>query len=119
MSLQSIRRRLLFGAALVASNVVAAKRPDMPRVHPATIIAKYGMPDRTQSTEKDKPRPPIVTRFLDYSKEKVRFVLVADVPVGQPPPYEHWLLFAITDPTTNKRLDPDEVKRRLAARTKK
>lgn len=118
MIFQSTRRSLVLVAVFLVSGA-AGKQPDMPRVHPTTIIAKYGKPDRAQSTEDDKPRPPIVTRFLDYTKEKVRFVLVADVAIGQPPPYKHWLLFAVTDPTTNKRLPPDEVIRRMAVRTKK
>ncbi len=56
---------------------------------------------------------------MDYTKERVRFVLVPDAPVGQAPPYKHWLLLGITDPTNNKPLNADEVARRMAKRTRK
>jgi hypothetical protein len=54
------------------------------------VIKLYGKPDRITSSEKEKPRPPIVTKFIEYKKEGVRFVFVPDAPVSTPPPYKGW-----------------------------
>lgn len=115
----SRRYFVLVAMAGAFGSTTAQAKKELPRVAPATIVAKYGPPDLSTTTEGAIPRPPVVTRFLDYRKEGVRFILVPDAPMGAAPPYAHWLLFAITDPITNKPLLADEVKKRLASRALK
>ena len=76
------------------------------------IIRRYGKPDRDDSTEHDQPRPPIVTRFLDYTRRGVRIMLVPTNPIGSPPPYS-WKLFGFVDLRTERRITPEEAARRL------
>lgn len=106
-------------AGMLGASTQAAAKPSLPRVSPATIIAKYGKPDKVTSSETERPRPPIVSQFLEYKKEGVRFMLIADAPAGSPPPYAHWLFFGVSDLATNKPLKADEVARRMAPRLKK
>ena len=101
------------GAALVAGGALAA---DLPVVHPDSIVAKYGPPDSTYSSEVERPRPPIVTRQLTYAREKVRFVFTPDVPMGSPPPYRRWLLMGAQDTDTDQVLRTDAINARMAAR---
>lgn len=80
------------------------------------ILKVFGTPDAVQSTEYDVPRPPFVTKFLDYKKERVRVILLPDAPIGSPPPYRSWIIIGATDPITNKSLPPAEFERRMAKR---
>jgi hypothetical protein len=96
-----------------------ASSTTFPLVAPEAVIAKYGKPDVVDSTEYDKPRPPMVTKFLTYTKERVRFVFLANGPVGSPPPYRKWRLLGAQDPRGNEPLNADEVERRMAGRKKK
>ena len=63
----------LLAAVVLCAASTSVFSKDFPIVHPNEIAAKYGKPDRIQSTEYDKPRPPSVTRMLEYKKENVRF----------------------------------------------
>ena len=108
---------LITALALLLAFTAFAK--DMPIVDPSEIIAKYGKPDRIQSTEYDKPRPPMVTRMLEYRKEGVRFAFLADAPVGSPPPYKSWRLLGTQNPRDNKVLTAEEAERRMLPRLKK
>ena len=92
---------------------------DLPVVAPETVIAKYGKPDKIDSTEFDKPRPPFVTKWLIYRKERVQFMFLADGPVGSPPPYKQWRLMGMQDPNTKAVLRAEEVEKRLAGRGSK
>ena len=83
------------------------------------FLSKFGQPDRTESSETEKPRPPIVTKRLTYLKERVRAVYVPDAPVGAPPPYRNWKLFGFQDSRTNEVISPKEVAQRLQGRTKR
>lgn len=98
---------------LAACTLATAK---LPAVSAESIAAKYGKPDRVTSSVNEKPRPPIVTQFLDYRRERVRFILIPDAPMGSPPPYKQWLLMGITDPTTNQPLKAAEIERRMQKR---
>ena len=82
------------------------------------LIAKYGAPDKGDSTAADNPRPPIVTRFLIYEAEHVRAVYVPDAKVGDPPPYARWKLVGFQDSRDNHVLDPSEIVERLKGRKK-
>ena len=111
--------RLLVASAITASIFGAATAKDMPEISQADIVARYGKPDRVTSAENEKPRPPLVTKMIEYKKENVRFVLLANAPMGTPPPYKSWKLMGYQDPRDNKVLSAEEVERRLAGRAKK
>jgi len=89
---------------------------NLPVVDPSTIIAKYGKPDHVTSTEFDRPRPPLVTKMLEYRKENVRFILLANAPAGTPPPYKSWLFAGTQDIKNYKSLSADEVSQRMRLR---
>jgi hypothetical protein len=103
-------------ACLAISLGVAA---ELPTVLPESVIAKYGKPDKVDSTEYDNPRPPLVTKFVIYKKENVRFVFLADAPIGSPPPYKSWKLLGAQDPRDDSVLRAEEVERRMASRKRK
>jgi hypothetical protein len=84
-------------------------------------LKRYGKPDRITSTENDKPRPPIVTRFVEYKAEGVRFVFVPDVPISAPPPYRAWNLMAAQDirgGINGGKLTNAQIEERMAKRKK-
>ena len=110
--------RLLSKIALVALVPLTANAQSMPVVDPADFVAKYGKPDQIRSTEYDKPRPPFVTKMLEYKKENVRIVLLANVPMGTPPPYNSWKLMGYQDTRDNSVLKLPEAEQRLASRKK-
>lgn len=111
------RRLIVIGIAAIAVSASFAK--DMPTVDPAALIAKYGKPDRMTSTEYDKPRPPFVTRMLEYKKEGVLIGLLANAPMGSPPPYSSWKLLGYQDIASKSVITQEEAERRLAGRMKK
>lgn len=110
------RLRWLFALFLVFS--VPTFGRDFPTIDPTDIVAKYGKPDKIKSTEHDKPRPPIVTRMLEYRKEHVRFVLFADAPMGSPPLYDSWKLMGTQDPRDNSVISDKEAAQRLQSRVR-
>ena len=79
------------------------------------LIRRLGRPDRDDSTENDQPRPPVVSRWLDYRRQNVRVMLVPTNRVGDPPPYT-WKLLGFVDLATRQKLSPDEVARRFGGR---
>jgi hypothetical protein len=81
----------------------------------ADIIQRYGPPDKDDSTAYDQPRPPVVSRFLDYTRKNVRAILIPTNPVGAPPPY-NWKLLGFFDMARQQKLSPDEAARRLGSR---
>ncbi len=97
----------LLAAAILACFANAALAEDA-----SEIITRFGKPDKDDSTAYDQPRPPIVTRFLDYTRRGVRVMLVPTNPIGSPPPYT-WKLFGFVDLRTEKRITPEEAARRL------
>lgn len=114
-----MRRQSIFVSCLSVFSLMAATQAisaELPSIPPEAAIAKYGKADVVDSTEYDKPRPPLVTKFLTYKKENVRFVFLADAPVGSPPPYKKWKLLGAQDPTNNSVLKAEEVERRMASR---
>lgn len=103
---------LLFGFPVAESK-------DMPTVQQADLVTRFGKPDQVRSTENDKPRPPFVTRMLEYKKEGVRIVLLANAPMGSPPPYSSWKLMGYQNTKDNSVITEDEFARRVASRKKK
>jgi hypothetical protein len=82
------------------------------------FTSRFGKPDAIKSSEKDKPRPLIVTKELIYKKERVKAVYFANVPIGTPPPYK-WTLGWFEDINTNKSIRPVEVADRMKVREKR
>ena len=115
--MRPIKHILIASVAVLLAFTASAK--DMPAVDSSEVIAKYGKPDRIQSTEYDKPRPPMVTRMLEYRKEGVRFAFLADAPIGSPPPYKSWRLLGTQNPRDNKVMTSEEAERRMLPRLKK
>ncbi len=109
----------VFATCIVCAVSSSALARDYPVVHPDAITAKYGKPDRIQSTEYDKPRPPLVTRMLEYKKERVRFTFLPTAPIGSPPPYKAWYLLGTQDPIDNSVIPADEAAKRMKLREKK
>lgn len=48
--------------------------------HYASIVAKYGAPDSDWNTEKEFPRPKIISRFITYKQEHLRIAFTAISP---------------------------------------
>jgi hypothetical protein len=115
--MRSIKRVSTFIILCAFSTSMFAR--DYPIVHPNEIIAKYGKPDSTQSSEYEKPRPPLVTRMLEYKKERVRFTFLPTAKIGSPPPYKSWYLLGTQDPNDNAVISADEAARRMQSRAKK
>lgn len=106
-------RRQLMVLLLFAAGASTAQKRDLPRVSVESISKRYGPPSRVTSTENDRPRPALVTRFVEYERQAVRFVLLADAPIGTAPPYQHWVLMGVQDLKTKKSLTAEEVERRF------
>ena len=83
---------------------------------PETVRRKYGTPDEDKSTQYANPRPPRVTRWIVYRKEKVRLTFTPDSPRGTPPPYKKWKPSYFQDAQSNAFILADEAKKRLASR---
>lgn len=113
----NLAQKLTAGCA-IAIMTAGAYAQKFPTIHPDEVIAKYGKPDRVESTEYERPRPPIVTRALEYRKERVRFVFFPDAAVGSPPPYGRWKLMGMQDPRDNSVLSAAEVTRRMSGRAR-
>jgi hypothetical protein len=75
------------------------------------LIENCGKPLKDDSTAYDSPRPPIVTRFVDYKVNGIRLKFIY-VPgnghVGDPPPYD-WKLQMVANAKTNKLYDRDQM----------
>lgn len=80
---------------------------------PSDLIARFGAPDMDDSTERDVPRPPMVTRFLTWKKANVRAAYIADAQMGEPPPYKGWRLIGFTDAESVAAITSAEAVRRL------
>ena len=99
-----------------AAEMAAPVRPSSPTDDLSLFVSKYGPPDVDDSTLNDKPRPPMVTRWLVYKKEHVRATYLPDVAVGTPPPYNRWKLVGFQDERNNAVLQASEVVARLKGR---
>jgi hypothetical protein len=72
------------------------------------LLARCGQPSRDDTTENDKPRPPIPSRIIEYKKQRLRMMFIpgSGAKVGDPPPY-NWKLIGITDMTAT---DPSKAR---------
>ena len=109
--MQLLKRATLALALILAAPFALAR--DMPVVDPADLAARYGKPDTVVSTEYDKPRPPMVSRLLEYKRAGVRIALLADAPMGSPPPYKSWRLLGYQDLASKTVIPQAEAERRL------
>lgn len=100
-------------AADTSSPQVSAPADDL-----AAVVSKFGSPDADDSTQYDKPRPPMVTRWVVFKKERVRAIFVPDAPTGSPPPYDGWKLVGFQDERSKQPLTASEANGRLKGRTK-
>ena len=81
------------------------------------FVEKHGQPDVDDTTANDEPRPPMVTRWIVYAKERVRATYIPDAKVGEGPPYQRWKLAGFQDTETDAVLHPAEVAERMKERT--
>jgi hypothetical protein len=102
-------------AAAVASPISdpAATSSSPPLTVVDSFIRANGRPDVDDTTALDNPRPPIVTRWLIYKRQRVRVTYVQRGHIGDPPPYE-WKFLAFQDPATDAVIDRNEVQRRMS-----
>lgn len=75
---------------------------------------EYGPPDADESTAHDEPRPPIVTRYIEYRDVDVRVVFVPNAKLGAAPPYSGWKYAGAIAISNEKSLTPHELEDRLA-----
>lgn len=109
----SITRTIAMAIGLLAGSAVHA---ELPLTDPSLFINKYGKPDLTYSSEVEKPRPPMVTKKLEYRKAGVRVTMLADAPMNTPPPYTKWRLMGFQDIKTNKPITATEFDSRIKAK---
>ena len=86
--------------------------------HYSAVLAAYGTPERDDSTEYDDPRPPVVTRLIEYRPENVKIALVVNARLGDPPPYASWKIIGCIDINTDTRMSIEEAAKRLQRRMK-
>jgi len=62
------------------------------------LLTRCGPPTSDDSTAYDNPRPPIPSRTIEYSKQKLRFLFIPGdgAKVDDPPPYR-WHVVGVTD----------------------
>src|ERR1019366_8285662 len=65
------------------------------------FIVSFGKPDLDDNTAYDVPRPPIVTRWVEYRPANVKIVGFPVVKVGTPPPYLRWKVLGFVDISTD------------------
>ena len=82
------------------------------------IVAAYGKPDRDDSTAYDTPRPPLVTRFIEFHPENVKIIFYPDGRTGDPPPYSRWRVIGYIDINSNTKISAHEATRRMQSRIK-
>jgi TonB family protein len=82
----------------------------------ALIIARLGRPEKEDSTQYDTPRPPLVTKWIEYHPENIKLIFVAIGNAGEPPPYSGWKVVGYVDITTNTKISNTEAAERLKSR---
>jgi hypothetical protein len=102
----------LFVLAILAGLSITANAEDQA----AEIIRRCGKPTIDDNTGHDRPRPIIVTRWIEYRKASVRFMFVPDAKATDPPPYRGWKFVGAVDQQTNTQISLDEGMRRAGCR---
>jgi hypothetical protein len=75
------------------------------------IIAEFGEPDEEDDTLHDHPRPPIVTKWLVYRPQRVKFMFVSSGSAANPTP--PWKLVGALDLETKNPLTADQTVKRF------
>jgi hypothetical protein len=75
----------------------------------AAIVAKYGQPDIDDSTAYDNPRPPIVTRWIEYKPSHVKIMFFPDCKFGDPPPYGEWRVVGYINTQLESAISAEEA----------
>jgi hypothetical protein len=101
-----------------SSEKAPARPPSIAVDDLSLLIAKYGAPDVDDSTQNDDPRPPMVTRWIVFKKERVRATYLADAPPGSSPPFDKWKLIGFQDERSKEPLTAAEATGRLKSRAK-
>lgn len=119
-------RRIALSIAFIGFNLMACCCGGGPAVidqtkrlpgAPILFTDRFGAADVEDSTERDKPRPLVLTHWLIYNKEKVKVISIpADDHKGNRVPVLDWKIKQYQDPTTNTVLSDTEVLSRMAAR---
>jgi len=104
--------KALFSSLVLAVASMAASS-EMMDMDQATIVSKYGKPDRVQSSENERPKPYFITKMIEYKKAGVRVTLLAN---DKQPPYVHWKLMGYQDIKTNKVIKLEEFESRIKAK---
>lgn len=81
----------------------------------ASLVGKYGQPDRFESTAYDRPPPLVVTRIIEYRLAGVKIAFVPDAKTDEPPPYPEWKIIGFIDTRTETALSASAALERLAA----
>jgi hypothetical protein len=115
---QSLSVLKIVAAAVLTLTLTAVPAIAGSLANPEDVIVRYGKPDQVKSSEYEKPRPPFVTKQFIYKKERVRFLFLADAPIGSPPPYAKWKMLGAQNPRDNSVLKGDEAFIRMAKRDK-
>jgi hypothetical protein len=76
----------------------------------APFLAQWGKPDRIDSTEYDRPRPPMVTKILTYRHKgrELDYAFLAQGRPGDPPPYKEWKFIGIVDQKAQRAVGAEE-----------
>ena len=80
------------------------------------MVALLGRPNKEDSTQYDSPRPPIVSRFIEYQPENIRIGFFPTGRMGDPPPYKAWKLLGYVDIATNAKISNTEATQRFKDR---
>jgi hypothetical protein len=83
------------------------------------IVSAYGPPDKDDSTAYDTPRPPLVTRIIEYWPENVRIAFAPIAKLTEPPPYVGWTLIGYIDTNTETTMSRYQAAERLKTRRQK
>jgi hypothetical protein len=108
-----------FGVILLASivrvatvaNQTQTQTPEARVTDADQLVKNCGQPFKDDSTANDSPRPPIVTRFVEYKVKgaHLRFVFVpGNGHAGDSPPYD-WKLQMIANARTNRLYNHDQL----------
>lgn len=111
----------LIALPLLAILNVLLSRPDTDRFKRAMgspdqlygVMREYGRPDIDKTTEHNVPRPPIVTRYIEYADVDLRLVFVPDAKLGGAPPYRDWKFAGSNVISSERALTPHELETRL------
>jgi hypothetical protein len=83
------------------------------------IAEAYGRPDKDDSTAYDNPRPPLVTRIIEYQPEGVRIAFIPIAKATKPPPYVGWTVIGYINTKLGTKMSKYEASECLKGRLQK